>query len=266
VLGVLVVGTACGSGSGSGGSGGAQQNVATLIAATPDKTTAAGTARFTLTAATQVLGQAINFTGSGVFNFSDRSGHVNFRLPQSLGGTAIDEIVTKSTIYLQIPQLIPNGKYAAIDLTKLGGGQNPLSQLGNADPSAALEMLRGVSQDVHKVGTATVRGTNTTHYKGTIDIAAATQKVPAFLRGKVRTTFGQLKTLPFDAYIDDQGRLNRLVQTFTIPASTSTGGKPVTVTSSFDMYDFGIPVHVTAPASSRTVDGSALLSQLLRRG
>jgi hypothetical protein len=251
---------ACGGGS-SGNSG---QQPWQLVAAAPAKTTEAGTAHFSLTAATTVLGQSVNFTGIGAFDFVKHSGQLHFSLPASLGGSSVDEILTADTVYMQIPGVTPKGKYAAIKLSDLTG-DNPLSQLGNSDPTAALETLRGASKDVRKAGTATVRGTATTHYSGTIDISAALQAVPTELRSKVQQTFGQVKRLPFDAYIDDQGRLRRFEQHLTLPATSATGGQPVSVDSTFDLYDFGTAVHVIPPPASRTVDGSTLLQQLLRR-
>jgi hypothetical protein len=247
-----------------GGSNGSADPPWRLVAAAPGKTTDAGTAKFSITAATNVLGQSVNFSGDGVFNFTKKTGHLSFALPAALGGQTLDEIVTPEKLYLKIPSLTA-GKYAAIDLSDITGGSNPLSQLGNSDPTTALETLKGVSHDVRKVGSATIRGANTTHYSGTIDVSAATQNAPTELRAKIQETFGQLKSLPFDAYLDDQGRLNRFVQHVTLPASDTTGGKPVTVDSTFDLYDFGTPADTSAPPASQTVDGSSLLQQLLQR-
>jgi hypothetical protein len=259
------VAAALGAGVVACGSGHSGPQAWTLVAAAPAKTTDAGSAQFALTAATNVLGQSVSFTGSGAFDFTHHAGHVRFALPAALGGASVDEIVTATTIYLQIPSVTPAGKYAAVKLTDVAGTDNPLSQLGNADPTAALETLRGASHDVRKVGTATIRGTSTTHYRGTIDVTAAIQAAPPSLRDKVQQTFGQVKSLPFDAYIDDQGRLRRFEQHLTLPATSATGGQTVTVESTFDLYDFGTTVHVSAPPANRTVDGSALLQQLLRR-
>ena len=236
-----------------------------LVAAAPDKTTAAGTARFAISAATHVLGQAVNFSGSGVFDFTNKTGRVSFALPANLGGQSVDEIVTPETVYLKVPPLTPAGKYAAVKLTDLtGGAGSPLAQLGNTDPTTALETLLGVSHDVRKVGTATVRGTSTTHYTGNIDVSKAIDSVPTTLKSKVQQAFGQVKSLPFDAYIDDQGRLRRFVQHLSLPASTTTGGQPVTADSTFDLYDFGTTVHVIPPPANQTVDGATLFSRLSR--
>ena len=77
--------------------------------------------------------------------------------------------------------------------------------------------------------------------------------------------FGSLKQIPFDAYIDPQGRLRRFQQNLTLPDTGLGWGRPVTVASTFDLYDFGTTVHIVAPQTNRVVDGSTLLRQLTRR-
>ena len=267
LLPALVVAAAIALGTGACGGSNTENAAAPwrLVAAAPSKTTDAGTARFTITAATTVLGQSANFSGNGVFDFTKKSGHLAFALPASLGGQSIDEIITPDNLYLKAPSFTPAGKYAVISLTDLGGGTNPLSQLGNSDPTTALETLKGVSHDVREVGTAEVRGTQTTHYRGTIDVAGAIDQAPAALKEKVQEALGQVKQLPFDAYLDDEGRLRRFVQHVTLPASDTTGGQPVSADSTFDLYDFGTPVDITPPPASQTVDGSALLDRLLEQ-
>jgi hypothetical protein len=265
---VLGTGLAACGGAGSGGSGGSSaargQDAQLLVAAAPAKTTDSGSARFALTAATRLLGRSVNFTGNGAFNFTNHSGRVLFALPSALGGQKVTEIVTPTTVYLQIPGLTPAGKYAAVKTSELTGSSS-LGQLGNSDPTAALETLRGASHDVRAVGGATVRGTRTTHYSGTIDVQTAVAAAPSYVKDEVRRAFGSVKSLPFDAYIDDQGRLRRFVQHISLPASEATGGQAVSVDSTFDLFGFGTPVQVTAPAKSEIVDGSSLLQQLTRR-
>jgi hypothetical protein len=257
-LSLLLAGTAaCG-----GASSDSSQAVASLVAAVPDKTTEAGTARLTFTADTQVLGRALTFTGRGLFDFASHTGRFSFSIPALLGDRAISEILTAATLYLKVPGVGPAGKYYAVDLGALGGGQNPLAQLGNTDPTAGLEALRGVSSDVHKSGTATVRGAGTTRYQGTIDAALAVEKAPSFVRQKVRQLFTQVKTIPFEVYVDGDGRLRKLTEHIAIPASAATAGQAVTADLTFELYDFGVPVHVTAPPKNRQVDGSQLLRQL----
>ncbi|MFL6238272.1 MAG: hypothetical protein ACJ735_02085 [Actinomycetes bacterium] len=256
-----------GLGAAACGSGGKSSSAADpwqLVVASPQKTTDARSANFSINLVTKALGQSFTLTGTGAFDFAKHAGAIHFTLPASLGGRTISEIVTTNTLYLQLPPATPPGKYAAIKVSDLTG-DGSLAQLGNSDPTTALETLRGASHDVRKVGTATVRGTQTTHYRGTIDVQAAINAAPEFLREKVRRVFGRLTSLPYDAYLDDQGRLRRFDQRLTLPATSDTGNQPVDVTSTFELFDFGTTVNAAPPPASKTVDGSSLLQQLMRR-
>lgn len=49
--------------------------------------------------------------------------------------------------------------------------------------------------------------------------------------------------MPFDAYLDDEGRLRKVRHRFTF----TNGGGTVAVTSTTLLYDFGTPVSVRLP-------------------
>ena len=253
-----------------GGCGGsstpAGPSAGTLVAAAPEKTTQAGTARVAFTAVTEILGQHVEFSGHGVFDFAGPRGRLTFSLPSLLGDRTVTELLVGDNLYLKIPGVSPDGKFFAFDLKALGDGENPFSQLGNADPTAGLEALRGVSSDVREAGTATLRGTPTTKYAGTIDTALAVEKAPAALRDKVRSLLKAVDTIPFEAYLDEDGRLRQLHETLSIPASDETGGQPVTAELNFEIYDFGVPVSVRAPAEKRTASAEQLIALLSRGG
>ncbi len=120
----------------------------------------------------------------------------------------------------------------------LGQGSAAGAQLGSlrrsADPTQVLSYLRGVGEPVSAVGTETVRGAKTTHYRGQVDLGRAAQQgavdqptVAGFTR-----QFGSSR-FPVDVWVDGQGRAGR----------TSYMLKPVSGAGSFtftqEMYDFG---------------------------
>src|SRR3954470_24263214 len=76
---------ACGDSS-SNSSNKSTESVATLVAAVPDATTKAGSARRAPTADTQVLGRSVNLTGKGVFSFTDHTGQFSFSIPSLIPG------------------------------------------------------------------------------------------------------------------------------------------------------------------------------------
>jgi hypothetical protein len=141
-------------------------------------------------------------------------------------------------------------------------GSNALSQFSSGDPTQALSYLRGASKDVKAVGTETINGVKATHYVGTIDTATALAKLSGALKQLAKASLSKVPTIPFDAYLDDEGRLVRMTQKTTVPGSELTNGMEVHVQMTMDLTDFGTPVSVTAPPLSQTVDGRQLLNNL----
>jgi hypothetical protein len=109
-------------------------------------------------------------------------------------------------------------------------------------PGSSLEKLVGVSGPITTVGIETVRGTRTTHFRGTIDEAKYLEKASSKARAAIKKAGTNLVPLsqPFDAWIDDQGRLRKLSQNVT----ANNGDKTATTT---EYYDFGVRVEIKAP-------------------
>ena len=153
---------------------------AQAVADAGQKSSDAGSARASFTA---------NFTGAtsgtmtGEGEFSNREGHLTLDM-SDLGGGAFGDGTAELTFsdlvyYMKLPQgaglpLPPGKEWFKIDLKQLGQTQGlnleQLTQLSQSDPSQALDFLQGASDDFHEVGTEDVRGEQTTHYAGTIDL------------------------------------------------------------------------------------------------
>lgn len=102
--------------------------------------------------------------------------------------------------------------------------------------------------DLKKTGTDTVRGVATTTYRGTlrlnkralnIDNPAVTKAVPSTTR--------------VDIWISGDGLIRRVRDAFV----TRTGTLAFTTTTTFEYYDFGVPISVTAPPASQVAQGNA---------
>ena len=91
-----------------------------------------------------------------------------------------------NVFYMKFPLLaafLPGAKeWIEFDLESLGEDAgidlSQLQQLGQSDPSQALDYLRATGQ-VEEVGTEQVDGVETTHYTGTIRLDAVAEQVPA---------------------------------------------------------------------------------------
>ena len=131
-----------------------------------------------------------------------------------------------------LPSLVPSF---------LGAG---LSNLAAASPSptTALVYLRG-AKDAKKVGTDSVAGVDTTHYRVTTDLQRAAARSSGSDKASVQEAM-QLtgrKTLPMDAWVDGDGYLRKVAW-----AERTSAGDGAKV--SMVLHDFGAPVKIEPPS------------------
>jgi len=249
---------------------GAKVSAAGVLLAAQQKTVAAKSAKMSfqmdfLTSATQPAG---SMSGVGAFDFPARTGSLDFTLeiegfPQ---GVHMEERLLGNILYMQFKgvnigpkpwlklDLVALGKKAGIDVASL-------SQFEQNDPASTLSYLQGVSGDVTEAGTEKIRGVQTTKYTATVDLKRAMDKVPA----KIRPSFQHIlkligtSTLPIEVWIDDAGRTRRLHYSMDM-SHVKGADQGASIDITMDLFDFGAPVHVTAPPASQVADGEAVLS------
>lgn len=113
--------------------------------------------------------------------------------------------------------------------------------LGGLDAGEMLGFLRGAT-DVERGGTEDVRGTETRRYTGTLDLALVPGSDDAIYR------FGTSRAA-FTAWVDGQGRVARFTLDVDADRLVGSSGRG-TLTTTFDLVEFGVPVEVAAPAKS----------------
>ena len=91
-------------------------------------------------------------------------------------------------------------------------------------------------------------------------MAAAQGSAKTVLQSVLRGA--QLDTVPFDAYLDGEGRLVKFVQKVELPATAATGQQPITSETTLELYDFGTEVAVVVPPAASVRDGAPLLAAL----
>lgn len=243
-LGLDPVGAVRAAGTATAESGTAQVDtvVTKSMPAVPAKGTVAGAAAMTTTT-----------HGAGLFDFGRQIGEVNLTTDKG----QLQEVLTPSSLFLRAggpaEAGLPAGKgWSRFDVGRLPDGNLVIG--GSPAPAMTFAMLAGVAADVKYVGQDDVRDTAVAHYQGTIDLAeAASAPVPtgnaaAAADKKALTNASHAFTtqIPFDAYLDGQGRLRRFVARFefTVPGPAHTRAE---VTSATELYSFGVPVDVTVP-------------------
>lgn len=256
-----------------GGGAGTPSAVQALLAAAPGATIEAGSARIAIDAAVQ--GQTRGtFAGEGAFAFKTEKGRLELDLgPLGLAGASETEVLLDGdVVYLKLGAALPGlgqRPWVRIDLGTLTGGQGDgieaLRQLRANDPRAVINELRGATGDAEKLGTEAVRGTDTTHYRATVDLDKAAAASPASVRDDLAEVARQLGTskLAMEAWLDDGGRIRRLQYTIDLAEldeeAPAKGNGTGTVVATLELFDFGTDVAVELPAEDQTTDLAQLL-------
>jgi hypothetical protein len=223
----------------------------------------ARSAKFRATTRADAGGAASKVTFDGGSNFEHRaaeysvdaaaiglaaSGKVRVRFIRGIEYLSLDALEggTSSTT----PQLAGK-KWLRLNPSDFGGD----TQIGQSNPSAGLDALRGVTGDVKKAGRETVRGASTTRYRAQLDLDQAVAKAPEDQRTEVAGTVQALGsgTVPADVWLDGKGRVRKLRLSV---GSTSAGNKGSVV---FEYFDLGTKVSVDEPPASEVVDFSDVL-------
>ena len=92
----------------------------------------------------------------------------------------------------------------------------------------------------------------------------AIQQVQGAARTVLEATLGRttLPRVPFDAYVDAQGRMVKFTQRLELPPSERTSGQPLVSSFTLELFDFGAPVTVVPPPAESVRDGAPLLAAL----
>lgn len=249
--------TACGSGASS---------AIEIVRASSAKTVGAESSKVSIVIDTVVEGETVHFTGEGAFDYAGKKGVLTLDLGSLLAGSKLETRLIGDIAYVGVPPamggLLAGKKFLKLDIKALAAQNEQFGGLsGSTDPTSGIDALRG-AKDVTKVGSEEVRGESTTHYRGTIDLTAA----KAELEGDAAESVDELTTLlksedvPFDVWIDGDGRVRRSTLAVDLPASAKTDNKAVKTTITTELYDFGTTVDVVEPPAAEVADGNSLLA------
>jgi len=248
---VAAVSAGCGGGTGSALSLDPVANAAT-------KTQQAGAARLKMSLALsspQLPGGKSVVHGTGAIDGT--SSELDFTMGSA---GSMREIALEQNgdyvLYMQLPQLsgqLPAGKdWIKLDASKLGKSAGiDLSQLmSGIQPGDVLSILQGEGATVQNVGSATIGGQATTHYRVTIDTAKALQSkglTSPLLAGAVSALPA---SIPADVWVGKDG-LMRQVQVGLSAAKSK-------LAMTLNLYDYGTDTSIAAPPSSDVFDATQL--------
>ena len=270
------------------GCGGAASPDLSRVAQAAQATEGAGTAQFELTFDAKGLSQALSQTGSDM-SFT-ASGAVDYdaqktRMEIDLGslsallgapaggqtGLTLDAVLDGKVFYMRFPLLAgvvsADKPWLKMDLEELakqqGADAAQLDQLSHVDPTQALAYLEGAGEFT-EVGQETVRGVETTHYKGTIDLRDAVDKAPSDQRDQLERFLEDsgVTELPAEAWIDADGYLRKMTIDF-----AELGGMPgASFSIAMELFGFGEAVDIHVPSDDEATDLSDLSPKELNQG
>ncbi|WP_055490605.1 hypothetical protein [Streptomyces sp. TP-A0356] len=194
-------------------------------------------------------GTRVTIRGEGVYDYRDRLGRLQVTLPKDPAGTEehrpITELLAPGALFMKNRGAgVPADKWVRVDTATLSDGN--LVTGGVTDPWAAAELLRGVRSATY-VGRTEIAGTSVRHYRGVADLGLAARSASAANREPLQAAAKGFATaeVPFDAYIDDQGRIRKVRHRFSFVNGRQKTA--VAVASTTLLYDFGVPVDVRLP-------------------
>jgi hypothetical protein len=174
----------------------------------------------------------------------------------------IPELLSHLTVYMSA-RAIPGGTsltggrpWVQIDLSRTLGAISASSLPTATDPTQFVDYLRAVSSDATSVGTQTIRGVKTTHYRATVDLRRYPSLVPASRRRAVGRSVKDLEaalgghTIPLNVWIDGHSLVRRLALSF----SECVAKARSTFSLTMDLYDYGPQAKPHIPPASRVYD------------
>ncbi|TDT24084.1 hypothetical protein EV562_119108 [Streptomyces sp. BK208] len=216
-----------------------------------DRLVAAGSARTRTAMQMASGGTRVTIRGEGVYDFEQRLGQLKVRLPQDPAGSSghrpITELLAPGALFMKNRGAgVPDDKWVRVETDSLSDGN--LVTGGATDPFAAAEVLRG-TRTATFVERTELAGTPVRHYRGTADLARAARGASEGNRKALAAAAEGFATarVPFDAYLDDEGRVRKVRHRFSFANGQGDGTGIVDVASTTLLYDFGTAVRVRLP-------------------
>ncbi|MFE0520002.1 hypothetical protein [Streptomyces sp. NPDC058954] len=263
-----------GSGKGAGTSGGSATHVSPVAAlrSAEKSTDGADSARVE---STTTMGSMMSMKADGVLGWHDGltgnlvityTGGTMAATMRQLGTTSMQARYLPDAYYARMGEQFARqagGKhwirYGYEDLARLGGSSGAYlkDQMQNTTPNQSVKLLLA-SGDVKKVGTERVRGVDTTHYAGTVDVGDLARKNSDLSAGqlaglKKQLTQAGVGTETVDIWLNDKNLLVKAVEKGTM----ASGEYAQTAYYS----DYGVKVSAPKPPASDTEDFKDLLKK-----
>ena len=220
------------------------------VAFAATRTLAAGTARVEIRVDDSAE-QAMPARITGLLDFRNHRAEIQF----GPGGEKM--ILDGRVTYHQVASLPgANGKWIGYD----PGESDPfnLQERILLDPAQLLDFVRQTSGGVKDVGRDAVRGVETTHFEGTLDLRKLVEQAEELDRAKRQEALESISEGPtvfqYGIWVDDENVARRL----RLRAEED-------VDATIEFYDFGVPARVDVPSPGEVISRDELFAAMEKR-
>lgn len=225
------------------GCGGDEGGLALLDTAA-QKTGEAESYRQEITMNSDLEGQVITMDAEGVFSADQKTGEMSATMKQGGEELEFDAIMVDGLMYLKGDDFgLPPGK------EWLKTPDPPTSTMA---PSEFVEFLRG-SEGIEEVGTEEIRGKQTTHFRGPIDLEKLAEESGPDIVQELRKS-PEAKDMKFiaDVWVDEEGLPARLNMEISHPDASGS------LKMSSELLEYDVPLDVEAPPAEDVADPGEL--------
>ena len=239
--------------------------------------------RFGMTISSSALPQPVKAVGLGRFNVQQHSGALTLAMDfgnipevsRVLGSSTfvMRELIDGHRIYVKLPTALTSKlpalgakPWVMVDLNKAAGSAGVpgvgslINNPASSDPSQFLSWLRAAGT-VTKVGSDTVNGIPTTHYRAVIALDKVPSTLPAASRSQAQAAVAGLEKstnlhqITAGVWVDGQNLVRRMRMSFN---EATAAGQSVDAAITVDIVDYGPQPAPVLPPANQVTDASSL--------
>lgn len=225
------------------GCGGDEGGLALLDTAS-QKTGDAESFRQEVTMDSDLDGQTITMDGEGTFTSDQKRGEMSATMEQDGQTIEFDAVMIDGVMYLKGDDFgLPEGKEWL---------KTPNPPTSSMAPSEFVDFLKD-SGEVEEVGTEEIRGEETTHFRGPVDLQAlAEESGPAVLQQLRNSPEADRMNMIIDIWVDEEGLPARMA--LDITADGVEGSMKMTS----ELLEYDVPVEVSPPPADKVVEAGEI--------
>ena len=240
------------------------------VAAAAARTADIETYRASFEGTMEVGGTTVEMSGGGEFVAKGKHARMTMSYSGAGAGFEMEAVMIWPVFYMRFPaelgSQLPAGKeWVKFDMQKLGKElgidlNDFMRQANQWDPVQVFAYLQKVA-DLETVGTEEIRGIETTHFRGAVDLHRVAEAYPELkdsIEAMIELTGDD--PMPMEVWVSADGLMRRAKQTYV--SMQSPGVPPVDMMMQMEFYDFGVAVDVTEPPADKVIP----LQQLMRQG